>query len=120
MWIALFCFFAPKFAHSLHLYSLEFGLKQHVQAIHEGVKYTCDQCGKQVTQKQSLKLHVQTLHIQSAHEDTKFTCSQCDKQFTSKGYLKLHIQSAHEGVKFPCTQCDKQFSLKSNLYQHIQ
>ena len=70
-------------------------LKRHVQAAHEHIKYSCNQCDYQATQKG----HVKT-HIQSVHEKIKYSCNQCDYQATEKGSLKRHIQSVHEKMKY--------------------
>ena len=66
----------------------------HIQSAHEGVKYACDQCGKQFTEDGSL-----TKHNQSVHEGVMYICSQCGHQATQQSNLARHIQSVHEGVK---------------------
>ena len=43
-------------------------LKRHVQAAHEHIKYSCNQCDYQATQKGHLKRH-----IQSEHEKVKYS-----------------------------------------------
>ena len=52
-------------------------LKRHIESIHEGVKYPCNQCDKQFTEQGNL-----TKHVQAKHEGVKYACNQCDKQFT--------------------------------------
>ena len=59
--------------------------------MHEGVKYTCDQCDYQATQQSNL-----TVHIQSKHEGIKYVCDQCDQQFTQKNTLRIHIKKKHD------------------------
>ena len=38
-------------------------LKEHVESIHEGVRYPCDQCDYKATQKGSLKRHKKSNHL---------------------------------------------------------
>ena len=89
-------------------------LTRHIQSLHEGVKYACNQCGYQATKQGNL-----TTHIQSKHEGVKYACYQCDQQFTAQGSLKIHIQSKHEGVKYACNQCDYHGS-KDALRMHLK
>ena len=37
-------------------------LKIHIQNVHEGIKYSCDQCDQQFTQKIRLKAHMKYRH----------------------------------------------------------
>ena len=53
-----------------------------------GVKFSCNLCDKQFTQKISLKRH-----IQSEHEGIKYACNQCNKQFTQQGSLTTHVKN---------------------------
>ena len=65
-------------------------LMQHIQALHEGVKYACNQCDHQATTKSNLKTH-----IQSKHEGMKFSCNQCNYKATQQGNLITHIKIKH-------------------------
>ena len=90
-------------------------LTRHIQSVHFNVKFDCDQCDKQFSFRKSL-----IRHIQSEHLGVKFDCVQCGKEFTEKSKLRRHIQSVHEGTKFYCDKCDKPFSTRSILVRHIQ
>ena len=59
------------------------GLREHRQK-HEGVKYGCDQCDYQATQRSDLNRHIQTVH-----EGVRYACVQCDYQATRQGNLAL-------------------------------
>ena len=59
---------------------------QLLATVHKGVKYACNQCDQQFTQRGSLKTH-----IQSVHEGVKYPCNQCTYQATRKGHLTEHI-----------------------------
>ena len=52
----------------------------------QGVKYACNHCDFQATQKGSL-----TKHIQSKHKGTKYVFDQCDFRAIEKGELTRHI-----------------------------
>ena len=51
------------------------GLDYHKQSVHQGIKYACDQCDHQATDKSNLNKH-----IKSKHEGVKYVCDQCDYQ----------------------------------------
>ena len=89
----------------------------HIQAKHEGIKYSCNQCDSQFTRQDSLKKHVLSHHKGNTRE--KIYCDQCDHQASTKTELKLHFQSKHEGIKYTCNQCESQFKRKIYLKQHI-
>ena len=38
------------------------GLKRHIESIHEGIQYLCNQCGFKSTQKGSLQTHIVSIH----------------------------------------------------------
>ena len=90
-------------------------LIKHIQAKHEGVRYACNQCKHQFSTQPSL-----IRHIQSIHEGIKYSCNQCEYQATTQSSLTTHIQSKHEGVKYGCNQCDYQATTQSHLRSHIQ
>ena len=96
-------------------YTQKSTLKNHIQSIHEGVKYACNQCDYQYTKQQHLKTH-----IQSKHEGVRYPCNQCNYQATEKSHLKSHIKSVHEGVRYPCNQCDYQATCPSDVKKHFQ
>ena len=97
-------------------FTQKISLKRHIQSEHEGIRYACNQCDYQATQKGSLKTHVQSLH-----ECVKYACNQCDSQYKYPSDLTQHIKSQHhEGVKYTCNQCDKQCTTLNNLRTHIK
>ena len=131
--------------HGKHDYqtSKHINLRYHIQSVHEGLIYACDQCDYRARTKGSLKKHIQSVHeglrfacdqcdyrattqghlathIQTEHEGVRFACNQCDYQSKRQDKLTVHIQSVHEGVKYACNQCDKQFAIQSSLTRHIQ
>ena len=65
-------------------------LKTHIQSIHEGVCYSCDQCDYKATEKGSLKKHVESIH-----EGVRYSCDYCEYKATRKEHLKRHLKSIH-------------------------
>ena len=61
----------------------------HIQSIHEGIKYVCNQCDYQATTQSNL-----TQHIEHKHEGVKYACKQCDYQGSMYG-LRSHIRHKH-------------------------
>ena len=88
-------------------------LVRHVRSKHRGVKYSCNQCEYQATQKGSIKIHKE-----SKHEGLKYSCNQCNYQATQQGHLERHKLSKHEDVKYSCDHCVYQASYKTNLRKH--
>ena len=70
-------------------------LLKHLESIHEGVKYLCDQCDYKATRKTHL-----LRHLKSKHEGVKYPCDQCDFKASQKSNLLTHIKSKHEGKNF--------------------
>ena len=73
-------------------------LKQHREAIHEGVKrYSCNQCDYRATRQSHIKVHKK-----SVHEGVRYSCNQCDHQATQQSNLMTHKKSVHECVRYSC------------------
>ena len=68
----------------------EINLNDHVNFIHEGIRYACQKCDHKATSPGNL-----TKHIQNKHEDAKFVCDQCVQKFQSKNALDTHYNSIH-------------------------
>ena len=68
-------------------------LNYHVKSKHtrkERVRYDCDQCDYQATERGSVKTHIQNIH-----EGVRHDCNHCDYKATQKSNLKYHIKSKH-------------------------
>ena len=58
----------------------------HVKSIHEGKRYSCDQCDYKATHKSSIIRHVKTIH-----EGERYPCTQCDYKATQTCDLHIHM-----------------------------
>ena len=57
------------------------------------IKYACDQCDFQATQKGVLNRHKK-----SKHEGVRYACDQCDYQASRQYALSRHIELTHKTV----------------------
>ena len=67
-------------------------LKYHIDSVHLGIRYPCQQCDYMFKKKDDLKRHVQTIH-----EGIRYPCDKCDFIATQRGHLYKHIRAKHEG-----------------------
>ena len=75
-------------------------------------RFNCIQCGRQFTQKQSLKTHIKMVH--QTIKDNK--CDKCSYTSSTKGNLKVHIKLKHSLTRdFKCKECSYVTALKSSL-----
>lgn len=78
--------------------------------------YSCPNCNKCFSSKQSLDNHVK-LHM----NDRSFGCDKCEKKFVTKAALQAHSKT-HDGSAhtMACQHCDKLFNNASNVQRHIR
>lgn len=118
------------------------GLGKHQSVVHQGVRFTCSFCSKQLTSSHSLAAHMRahtsertqlmcgvcgktygTFKYLAAHEmthtgESPFSCDICHQVFTQKATLVVH-KRYHTGERpFKCARCDKAFVTKSILKSH--
>merc|ERR1712129_46125 len=90
-------------------------LQDHIQVIHKGEWFSCDQCDFKTKERYTIKPHKQT-----KHEGLKFECGICGASYSRKGKLQDHIETNHNKVRYACTQCDYQTTQKHSLVVHMQ
>ena len=101
-------------------------LTRHIKEAHRGVRYRCEQCGKQFTTKQNLNTHFNAVHLKIRH-----SCPHCSSSFSQKGHLATHIRNKHpnqvnkaksnpfvQRTPIPCLICSAQFFTFGELLQH--
>ena len=88
------------------------GLKYHLEHPDEVVE--CDQCGKKIRGKFSLKEHKL-----SFHQGLRLKCNFCDRGFKDSSNLAKHVQADHLGRRFNCDQCGYSAKKRSFVRIHI-
>ena len=73
----------------------KFNLNRHKRNVHEGIRFPCEQCGQQFTQKYTLKAHVLGVH----ERKKRFKCNQCDKAYLQAASLSQHKKKIHPKEK---------------------
>jgi len=77
------CDYKPKNQNKHHL-------KEHIQMIHEGIRYPCDLCEYQAKSKRKLKDHKEF-----KHEGVHYPCDMCNYQSPTQSRLKDHYKKKH-------------------------
>ena len=93
-----------------------FRLKRHILSFHEGVKYYCDQCSYSAGSKENLRKHMK-IHEMA---DQKFPCELCDHVASMPLYLKCHMKNKHSGLSYKCEFCDIVYKQKAPLKRHMR
>jgi hypothetical protein len=92
-------------------------LSMHVTVQHGDIKpeFLCDHCSRRFSNKYRLASHMREHHMQ--HRSTSFTCQKCHKTFRTKARLENHI-TGHEST-FCCEICGKNLTTRASLRDHI-
>ena len=45
-----------------HQGTVKSSLKNHIDSVHDGIKFKCSQCEHQASQKSNLKIHIDSVH----------------------------------------------------------
>eukprot|EP01029_Cantina_marsupialis_P019822 TRINITY_DN460_c4_g1_i1.p1 TRINITY_DN460_c4_g1~~TRINITY_DN460_c4_g1_i1.p1 ORF type:complete len:546 (-),score=122.81 TRINITY_DN460_c4_g1_i1:349-1986(-) len=78
-------------------------------------KFMCPHCRKELTTKQSLTEHINSLHT----GEKPFKCPHCDFAHARRSKLTLHMRK-HTGQRpFKCPHCDYSAVKKEHLKHHI-
>ena len=87
-------------------------LQTHIQSLHDGIKYPCNQCDYQAKRLGHLREH-----IESKHEGIKYLCDHCNYQASQQSALRRHMKSKHGSIKYPCNDCDYSTTRKQRRFQ---
>ena len=92
-------------------------LSQHIQSVHEGIQFTCEDCGKTYLRLKALDHHKLVAH--SDNPPTKpFQCTICCKSYYRRDELNDHVISSHGEKLFKCDLCLYSTSLEKRLKKH--
>ncbi|KAK5639383.1 hypothetical protein RI129_011875 [Pyrocoelia pectoralis] len=75
-------------------------------------RYTCPICGKMISTKGNLKVHLETHRPKG-----KYGCEICGRIFKTQCNLYRH-KEYHEGIQFPCVVCGRVYPTNSTLRAH--
>ncbi|EAT46516.1 AAEL002290-PA [Aedes aegypti] len=89
-------------------------LQEHIRMAHSGVKFTCKECGINLSTKSSWKRHMQ------GHTEEGYTCELCKEKFSSHTVLAKHRRRVHEKVQknFICLECGSTYDDNASLREH--
>ena len=71
--------------------SSSFSLKRHDNAMHKGVRYSCDHCNYKATQLGNLKTHIKAVHLKVKN----YHCEDCEYRTPLLSTLKRHVNTVH-------------------------
>ena len=89
-------------------------VKVHFDIHHLGIKFQCDQCTFQATNKNRLKHH-----IELKHEGKGWPCDICGFMANNKKTLESHKERHNsDRVRYPCDKCDETLCSPEVLRRH--
>ncbi|XP_073812606.1 zinc finger autosomal protein-like [Musca autumnalis] len=93
-------------------------LADHVYSHVDPDYLKCKHCGKVMSDRRNLELHVRTHEGQSR----KYVCDTCQKRFLTSDTLKVHqaIHLSDEEKKYSCEHCGKRFGHHKLLGHHVR
>ena len=93
-------------------------LKRHINAIHKGLEkmWKCHHCGKELT------FYHRKEHLTFCQNPIRFDCSYCEYKATTKGNLKKHEDHQHRNKTYSCQNlgCEFKASYPSALKRHFE
>ncbi|XP_049776927.1 zinc finger and SCAN domain-containing protein 2-like [Schistocerca cancellata] len=81
-------------------------------AVGTAVRFVCPVCGKKISTKGNLKVHLETHRPKG-----KYGCDICGRVFKTQSNLYRH-KEYHGGVQFPCGVCGRVYPTNSTLRAH--
>lgn len=92
-------------------------LRQHVQAVHVGYSFFCDQCPKKFNLMKRLRKHIE-LHHSGKPIERNHICQYCGMAFVKPGCLKRHLRSHTQETPYECQFCQRRFKYRWPKVQH--
>jgi transcription elongation factor Elf1 len=93
-------------------------LKMHIKAIHENFRaFQCTDCGQKFCDDPTLQRHRQSKHIR----EVKYKCPHCSYFTYRSGVISKHILEVHDRIKrHNCNSCDAGYFYKRDLVKHLE
>ncbi|KAL9915945.1 uncharacterized protein ACN2A1_002438 [Glossina fuscipes fuscipes] len=93
-------------------------INQHLNPNH----FKCEQCGKIMGNRRSMKSHIRMHEIYDGKREKQHKCHICGKAFAARIVMKTHmlIHIPQDERKFRCTECGKSYSSQLLLNNHLQ
>ena len=83
-------------------------LKQHKENKHLGIRYACNDCSYQASDKSSLSRHERIIHN---GETNNIKCNLCPFKTSYRNHFNYHMDKNHINPKpTACEKCDRTFS----------
>ncbi|XP_059609059.1 zinc finger protein 227-like [Phlebotomus argentipes] len=94
-------------------------LKIHMRTHTKGLPFKCniDGCYREYRWPTSLEFHLSSVHDKSRGRSIK--CTLCDKSFVYKNDLRTHMRAVHSEDIFSCDFCTELFTEKEQLDNHL-
>ena len=99
-------------------YKSHAGLRNHVEAVHEGIIYKCNICQYIAKHKSHLTIHIRNVHFKELQ--LQYPCKICFYQATCTKDLSRHVDNVHlRSENVVCNQCHKSIQ-KQSLSRHMK
>jgi len=87
-------------------------MEMHKQSVHLNIKFSCPECGKQLSSKANLNSHVKNVHdkklvngvLEKKPYHLSFRCKLCDYTTSRALHLDRHMLSVHSAAAFQTVQ----------------
>ena len=112
-------------------------VRNHIKGKHEGYRWKCDECGKELTSPQILKRHKENRHMTKPgtsvakvvkakkteaplerNSDGRYLCNICDFKHQARSCVRNHIKGKHEGYRWKCDECGKELTSPQIMKRH--
>ena len=89
-------------------------LKSHMAALHQQLVFCCDMCDFQSRWKSRMMAHTRAKHM-----GIFLFCDHCEFKTVEKHSLKVHIKKKHGDIQFACFSCNDNFLTRIELRKHM-
>ena len=99
-------------------------MEMHKQSVHLNIKYSCPECGKQLSSKANLNSHVKNVHdkrliggvLENNPFHLKFRCKLCSYNTSRALHLDRHMLSVHSAAAFETVEQVYQASTQNKQF----